>query len=101
MGRLEIGADDYGVFGTLACSRAGCSAHVALRPMAPTISAGDTYDLVCALFDMAVDDGWVLAGSAWCPQHRPRRARTAGVVGDAFDWLHVQRRDQRVKGPVQ
>lgn len=89
MGHLIVDADDYGPFASIECSAPGCRNHLALRP---ALASQTLYDLVCAAYDMAADDGWHFSGRAWCPAHAdPELPGRPVRVGDGFDWLKVQR----------
>jgi len=92
-----VGEDHAGVYAVVECDTAGCWAHVSLRPAA----GQSAYDTLCAAFDIAEDDGWLLIGRAYCPRHAPvRRSRTAGRVGEAFRWADVSnRRPRQVQRP--
>ena len=88
MGHLVVDADEYGPFVTITCAARACGCHVALRPAAADQTL---YDLVCAAYDFAAEDGWRFAGAAWCPEHVPARLERAATLSAGFDWLNVQR----------
>ena len=90
---LTVGRDRFGDWATMTCDRRGCECHVSLRPAAE----GQTgYDLVCAVFDMAQDDGWRLIGRAYCPEHRLERRWGRPRVSDGYPWARLAR--EGVKG---
>lgn len=81
-----VGEDAQGVYAIIECDRPECRCHVALRPA----EGQSAYDTICAAFDIAEDEGWVLVGSAYCPLHvGDKRARTLGKMGEGYRWADV------------
>jgi hypothetical protein len=84
-----LDGDEVGLYAVVECDHAGCSAHVALRPALPDVTP---YELIRACVDMALDEGWLLMGRAYCPAHqRYRRDRTVGRVGEGLGWTTLHR----------
>ena len=91
---LVVSGEGRDLFGVLECDEGGCRCHVALRPVDVQTSG---YELDCAVFDTAYDEGWWLDGSSWCPAHWPEdRPGRPTTVADGFAWVSLTR--EGVKG---
>jgi hypothetical protein len=84
--------DRWGEFVVIECDYRRCDHHESGRP-GPGMT---TYDLLCAVFDAAQDDGWRLAGRTYCPHH----ARS-DLASRVHDWARVRRGSTGRSSPPQ
>ena len=65
---VTVDYDTVSVWAALECDHAGCGRHVSARPRDGEIwSVADMVGTVC---EWGMEEGWLLNGRAWCPDHR-------------------------------
>ena len=72
---IVVDRDSTGMYATLTCHWRGCQAHVSARPAGQPDEIA-LAELPAVVADWAEEDGWLVAGHGWCPQHRARASRT-------------------------
>ena len=78
---LTIAVDSVGVYATLGCDwlDGECGAHVSARPYRD--DRWSTRRIAMTVGRWAQGDGWLLDGTALCPQHRRALAYSEPVKG--------------------
>lgn len=87
---LALDADGIGPFAVVECDAPGCERHVAARPAEAVLYPRELLEVALG---WALDEGWLVAGLAWCPLHRgAAEARLPGTVGEGQSWAPVASR---------
>jgi hypothetical protein len=82
-----VGEDSRGIWAILECEARGCPTHIGVRPLDP--DDREERDLLADVVAAGSEEGWALVGSAFCPDHAPRRRTRPTAVGSGFDWVNV------------
>lgn len=84
---MTLDADQVGLYAVVWCEAVGCERHVAVRPAEIAVNPRELLEVA---LDWAFDEGWLLVGATWCPDHGGAEgARLTGTVGEGRSWARI------------